>query len=117
MTENNDTDFKLDIDTSLPAWWISWYSPQDFGGFTLYWPWWASGWAFDFDGKEISIFVAAVRAESEDAAYEIVRQAYDTPPVFTDEQKRFCECIEGKGKMPWEHENPRFPLGDWMQWA
>lgn len=120
MTEFDNSyedEFKLDIDTSLPAWWISWYSPQALGGFTLYWPWWRSGWSYDRDDNEVSIFVAAVRAESEDDAYEIIMKAYDNPPVFTEENKRFCELFDAGEKMPWEHENPRFPFGDWMQWA
>ena len=102
---------------TLPAWWVSWYSPGKYGGFELHWPWWRTGWMYDENDEEVTIFVAAIRAESEDAAYELIAQAYDEPPTFTDEDKRFCNSLEGKDKMPWEHEGTRFPFGDWMTWA
>lgn len=98
-----------------PAWWISWYHPAELGGFELHWPWWSSGWSFDKDGNEINIFVAAVRADSEDEAFDLIESSYDEKPEKGLE-RRFCDKLEEDESKPWEHAGGRFQLGDWMSW-
>lgn len=98
-----------------PAWWISWYSPGDLGGFELHWPWWRSGWSIEADGSEKTVFVAAVRAGSEDEAFDLIESTYDTPPAEGVE-RRFCEPIDEDEEKPWEREGTRFSLMDWMVW-
>ena len=101
--------------TKKPIWWISWYSPEALGGFTLTLPWWRSGWAIQEDNSELTLFVGAVRADTEDEAFAIIEAAYDTPP---DEgvTRRFAKKIDDGEELPWEHEGTRFPLGEWMEW-
>lgn len=98
----------------MNEYWISWTSVmEDEGGFELHSPWWVSGWSITEDDKEESIFVGAIRADSEEDAWAKIAAAYDTPPEKGVNQ-RFIE--ELKAPYPWEHESPRFPLGDWMDW-
>lgn len=96
------------------AWWLSWYSPQALGGFELHTPWWVSGWSFDKDENEISVIVAAVRANSEDEAFALIEASYDTPPDGGVEP-RFIEPLD-EDEFPWNREGSRFQLGDWMEW-
>ncbi len=98
-----------------PAWWISWFSPESLGGFTLTAPWWRSGWYYDKDGNEVTILVAAVRADSKDEAFALIESSYDTKPEGGVE-RRFIDRLEEDETKPWEHEGTRFPLGDWMEW-
>lgn len=96
------------------AWWISWWSDEEMGGFTLYSPWWTSGWSLDADGKEETVFVAAVRADSEDEAFKLVESSYDKDGIVV--KRRFADPMDEDEKKPWEHEGTRFPFGDWMIW-
>ena len=85
-------------------WWLSWISLRL--GFTLHWPWWVTGYQ-----GERPIFVAAVQAEDEDAAKNLIYAAYDTK--VSRLYWRFCN------EMPddWEPFNERFPRADWMHWG
>lgn len=99
----------------MNEYWISWYSTyEEAGSFSLTSPWWVSGWAYDRDEREESVIVAAVRAESEDAAWEVVKQAYDTYPE-KGFRERFIEVLEEP--YPWSREDTRFQFQDeWMEW-
>lgn len=88
----------------MKRWWVSWYGTG--GAFTYHGPWWISG--SDAEGR--STFVAAVLAESEDAAQRVIADAHDSPlpPIewrFTDE----------RGKT-WAPFGDRFPQASWMNW-
>lgn len=109
------TEAETDL-TAKPAWWISWYSPEALGGFELHWPWWRSGWTIERDGTEKTVLVAAVRADTEDEAFEIIESAYLEKPEDGVE-RRFCDKLEDGETMPWEHEGTRFPLMDWQEWV
>lgn len=90
----------------MADWWLSWYTSEALGQFELHSPWWISGYTGD---GEKTIIVGAVKAESEEAAWEQIRQSYDTPP----------ETIEERFIDPLDRENPfsdRFPKADWMAW-
>lgn len=85
--------------------WISWYDAGP-SRFTLDVPWWIS--AQTADGT--SIFCAAVWAANEQAAKDLIFNAYDTPP-FTI-QWRFCHRKEPS----WSPFSERFPRAEWMRW-
>lgn len=101
----------------MNEYWISWYSVfEDDGGFSLKSPWWVSGWSYDREDREETIFVGAIRADSEDDAFEKIAQAYDVPPEG-GVKRRFIEELEEGKPRPWEHEGTRFPLNsEWMEW-
>lgn len=100
----------------MNEYWISWSSiMEDDGGFELRSPWWVSGWNITKDNKEESIFVGAIRADSEEEAWKKIAEAYDTPPENGVNQ-RFIQVMSGDEERPWEREGTRFPLGDWMEW-
>lgn len=91
------------MNDGLRNWWVSWYAR---GAWTLYWPWWISGETMD---DEV-ILCAAVRAASEDEAWEIVRSSHDEPSMFRRE--RFLE----ERPDDWTPYRGRFPKYDWMKW-
>lgn len=82
--------------------WISWYSPEPMSAFELHSPWWVSGYT-----DTENIVVAAVRAESEAAAWEVVRDAYDYTPEL---RERFIEPLTST---PF---SVRFQQAKWMRW-
>jgi hypothetical protein len=89
----------------MNAYWLSWYHPYDIGQFELHAPWWISGERMD---PEAATIVAAVRAENEDAAKQLVVDSYDTPP---DLEWRFCDVLD---RSPF---SDRFPqTSEWMTW-
>jgi len=99
--------------TDLKNFWLSWYAKT--GAYELHWPWWTSGYRYVHrDGEECEepTIVAAVRAESEEAAKEIVIASHDTPPTALE--WRFCE----ERPDDWTpYESDRFPKAKWMpQW-
>lgn len=102
----------------MRAWWLSWYAHPDDGGFTLHTPWWTSGYTMDEPPRDI--IVAAVQAEDEEAAWEVVHAAYDIPPTHLE--RRFCDELEDRetqpsARQPWStSENGRFVKASWMQW-
>lgn len=84
--------------------WLSWWWLDADGAFELHWPWWISGWR---ESDEASV-CAAVRAESEDAARELVLASYDKRPGNVE--FRFVE----ERPDDWTPYNSRFKQGDWM---
>jgi hypothetical protein len=99
------------------AYWLSWYHERRYGPFELHTPWWVSGLRFTPMADTV---VAAVQAESEEAAWKIVHEAYDVPPTHLE--KRFCKEMEDRQQLPnrhvpWTDEDGRFPHADWMQWS
>lgn len=85
-------------------WWISWYSESS--AFALWFPWWVSG----FDLLERDILVAAVIADSEEEAKEIIFNAYDNRPA--DIEWRFLNELP-EGASPY---SDRFRPADWHVW-
>jgi hypothetical protein len=104
-----------DVDTSKPAWWVSWYSPASLGGFELHWPWWRAGWEIEGYDQELTKLAALVRADTEDEAFAIIEESYHEKPEKGVE-RRFANIIKDGDKLPWQHEGSRFPLEDWMTW-
>jgi hypothetical protein len=101
----------------MNAYWISWYHHPDDGEFELHTPWWISGTTMEETMRPT--IVAAVQAPSEEAAWEVIHQSYDTPP--TRIETRFCNQLEDReqqpsARQPWTPEDGRFPRADWMQW-
>lgn len=100
----------------MNEYWISWTSCFDVdGGFELHSPWWISGWSYNEKDQEESVFVGAIRADSEDEAFAKISAAYDAVPDG-GVSRRFIEIFEKDEKKPWEREGGRFQLGDWMEW-
>lgn len=87
----------------MTDYWVSWYNRTPLSQFELHSPWWVSGYTDDAD-----VMVAAVRAESEEAAFAQVRAAYDNDPGPIDE--RFIELLPGS---PF---SGRFQQQAWMAW-
>ena len=91
----------------MRPYWISWYQTKALGAFELSWPWWITGETGD--GKAETI-CAAVRAENQAAAEEIILSSFDKRPQNL--AWRFCdEKPEG-----WAPFTDRFERGDWMRW-
>lgn len=102
--------------------WISWYQPvtDDSTEFELHSPWWVSGYApmpgttrqdiEDETAQWLDMYCAAVQAESEDAAKEMIFACYDVRPP--DLAFRFCEPRD----VTWTPFCGRFPKADWMVW-
>jgi hypothetical protein len=89
--------------------WLSWYCLDgDMGKFELHSPWWISGTRTDDDASTIC---AAVQAEDEEAAKEVVLASYDTRPTALE--WRFCEPrMSG-----WTPFGDRFTRKEWMKWS
>jgi hypothetical protein len=98
----------------MKRFWISWYATGETGAWTLESPWWISGAriAYDKYGEFLDhpTVVAAVLAENEEAAKEVILAAHDRRPATIE--WRFCSaCPAG-----WSPFSDRFPRADWMQW-
>lgn len=91
----------------LRSWWLSWYQPAG-TAYTLYWPWWVSGWRMDDDARTV---VAAVRAATKGDAMAVVVTAQDDPTL--DLEWRFVEEVTDSY---WSPYNSRFLQADWMRW-
>lgn len=85
-------------------WWVSWYS--DNTAFALWFPWWVSG----FGTRDRSTIVAAVIADTEEEAKEIIFNAYDNRPA--DIEWRFLNELP-EGASPY---SDRFRPADWHVW-
>lgn len=87
--------------------WLSWYCPEDdMGKFELHSPWWISGERAD----GASTICAAVQAEDEGSAKEVIVSSYDEKPDMIE--WRFCQR-----QLPdWTPFCERFPRGKWMKW-
>lgn len=102
----------------MKAWWISWYHHPDDGPFELHTPWWISGFTMEEPARDT--IVAAVQAEDEANAWDVVNEAYDARPARLE--RRFCDELEDReqqpsAREPWSTpENGRFPRADWMEW-
>lgn len=86
--------------------WISWWAARADGSFELHSPWWFSGYRTESE----SSVCAAVIADSEEAAKEVILAAYDTRPSGLE--FRFVE----QKPDDWSPFNTRFRQRDWMQW-
>jgi hypothetical protein len=87
--------------------WVSWYNKEPLKTFEPHSPWWISG----YDSDDNEIIVAAIRAESENEAWEVVNCSYDdTNPLFV---KRFIT----EQSDDWVPFCDRFPKSPWMDWT
>lgn len=91
----------------MSAYWISWYSTPEMGGWELNSPWWETGIRC---ADEAVTICAAVHSQDEDLAKEIVRSTYDKLPDFIE--WRFVESKPDD----WSPFSGRFPQADWMKW-
>lgn len=83
-------------------WWVSWYFA---GPFEYHGPWWISGSRAGQD-----TICAAIVAESEDAARQVVAEAHDeSEPVI---EWRFVKPRDGG----WSPFSDRFERAEWMRW-
>ena len=85
--------------------WLSWYDKNKYSEFELHSPWWISG---SDDGAQI--ICAAVKAENEEAAMELIYAAYDKRPkniYFRFILQQLDNWIPFCG---------RFPKERWMKW-
>jgi len=89
--------------------WLSWYSNAE--AFTLDTPWWISGYRVFNDEFHQPTICAAVRAESKEAAKEIILAAHDARP--SNFEWRFIEECPAY----WSPVTYRFLRADWMQGA
>lgn len=96
----------------IPLWWISWYSDTDMRAFELHSPWWVSG--CDADGNET--VVAAVVAESENAAKEKILRAYDEGPERPEHIGAMRWRIVDRLSVGQSPFSDRFPQAKWMRW-
>jgi ribosomal protein L15E len=96
----------------MKNYWLSWYATRESGPWKLDSPWWVSGWRFKPGSDEIEepTICAAVRADSEAEAKEIVMRAHDRRPDTI--KWRFCE----ERPSGWSPFHKRFPRAKWMQW-
>lgn len=93
--------------TRRRPWWVSWYtSPSN--EFEYHGPWWITGSETGYNPDVI--YCAAVMADTEQAAQEIIRHSFDdrTTPI----RWRFTEDAEPG----WEPFTDRFPRREWMRW-
>lgn len=96
----------------MNAYWLSWYHFPEDGDFEIHSPWWISGWIMVYENDEmieVPTIVAAVKADSEDAAWDFIQNSYDYPPE--DIERRFCEELTRESPF-----TDRFPKADWMVW-
>ena len=91
----------------MTRFWVSWFGCwETLGKFTLYTPWWESG--YTFEETERQCICAAIKARDEDHVREIVIGSYDDPPgVF---EFRFVEPRPDD----WSPYTERFPEAEWM---
>lgn len=90
----------------LKPFWMSWWHHDRYGAFELHSPWWSSG----FRGDDATSICAAVLAEDEEAAREVVLASYDKRP--DDVEWRFTE----ERPLDWSPFTSRFRKADWMKW-
>lgn len=93
--------------------WLSWWHNVSLGEFELHSPWWISGYSALGDS-----ICAAIIAQDENEAKEIIYKAYDKRPEslaegYTLLTWRFCESKPND----WEPFGDRFPLQKWMVWS
>ena len=92
----------------MKAWWLSWYHPPALGSFELHSPWWISGCRLE-DGADT--IVAAVRAEDESEAWQVVYRSYDVAPEYGLERRFIRPLPEGTSPF-----TDRFTRDEWMAW-
>lgn len=91
----------------MKKWWVSWYDEYRFGDFELHFPWWISGVRGEDNADMIC---AALMADTEEAAIEIVYAVYDKRPDAIE-----FRFVEGRPD-DWSPFCGRFPKADWMAW-
>lgn len=101
-------------------WWVRWYSSDDHGSFTLYTPWWETG--FTLSEPEAKIFVAAIWADDLAEVEEILYGCYDKRPEPGDIVISFCLPLtfditkNESGRFPWtERMQTYWDRGEYRQ--
>lgn len=96
----------------MKRWWVSWWhDPEAFGGFELHSPWWVSGGTDTAD-----TICAALLADNEAHAMQLVYEAYDKTPSWIE--FRFVE-ERPDDWTPWKRNDDqvlRWKRESWMQW-
>lgn len=87
----------------MNRYWISWEYKENTGEFELHRPWWVSGY-----GDDYATICAAVIAENEDKAKELIYDCYDIAPAII----KFRFCLEEPST--WSPFTDRFPMAEWM---
>jgi hypothetical protein len=85
-------------------WWVSWYG---YGSFLYAGPWWVTG--RELGGAERYIYCAAVIADDEDEARQVIADAYD------EEELLLWRFVEPQAD-DWSPFGDRFQRAAWMQW-
>lgn len=92
----------------MKSWWVGFtVDEQDCKQFEYRGPWWVTGY-----GEGFTTFVAAVRAESEEAAETVIYEAFDAGAG--PRSIRFVEA-RPEGWNPLKASD-RFKPADWMKW-
>lgn len=98
----------------MKNWWLSWYWPDELGGFELHSPWWISGYKIEGPIDDPSCgdacICAAVQADTEEEAMGKVIASFDKKPSAME--WRFCE----EHPPDWSPFSGRFPHAKWMKW-
>lgn len=95
---------------AIKKYWVRWYTCYEtMGPFTLYTPWWQSG--FTCEEPERQILVAAIKAESEKEVKDILLGCYDKRP--DDIEISFIDELEENWR-PETNKSGRFPCASWM---
>lgn len=89
--------------------WVSWWTGTSEGEFELDTPWWVSGYRGSGENSMDSV-CAAIKADTENEAREIIYNSYDKRPAHLD-----FRFINQKGK-EWSPFCDRFPKSSWMEW-
>jgi len=98
--------------TEKRKWWVSWYNCfETMGPFTLFSPWWKSG--FTMEEPERQTMCAALWAENEAEIEEIIYGCYDERPEAGSIEFRFMEEHDDDWH-PRDNLNDRFPWQSWM---
>lgn len=87
-------------------WRVSWYAAHT--GFEYHGPWWITG--RELSGGRRHTIVAAVVADSADAARKVITDVHDAP--VPELEWRFVD----ERPAGWDPFTDRFPRADWMRW-
>ncbi len=91
----------------MKKYWISWFHSPVYGPFELNSPWWIR----ESEGLSYTIY-AAVKANSEAEAKELVRNSYNKQLDAATFEWRFCE----EKPADWSPFCDKFPKDNFMAW-
>ena len=94
---------------AMKRWWVRWYETA-ISSFEYHGPWWISGETME--DPPTHIVVAAVIAESEDAARSVIESAHDDHSASGIREWSFVN----ERAPDWEPFGDRFQRAPWMKW-